>query len=290
MRRRPIATRQAVRAITLAAWLGVCNITGALAQERIRPAYTADYVAQMLDYVSRDYALAVSKGQVIDDDEYAEQLVVSNAALTVSAHIKALAAQPSIRNGIIQLIDQIKAKAPPETIKRQALGVRNDIFAAAGVSTSPRHWPDLVRGQQIYALHCASCHGRLGDGRGPAAQGLTPAPANFLNAARMSPLSPLSVFGAAKLGIRNTAMPGFAGQLSEDELWAVSFFVLSLPAREAGPVSGQLDQTAADLWLKAAAHMPDEELMHALPGTPAEQQKLLALIRRHPGRPPPAAP
>ncbi len=263
-----------------ASWLGLFCVAGARAQERIRPAYTADFVAQMLDYVSRDYALAVSNEKVIDEDEYAEQLVVSKAALEVSGQVRTLAAQPSIRRGIVQLLDQIKAKASPEAIKSQALKVRDEIFAAASVATAPLSWPSLARGKQVFDANCASCHGATGDGRGPAAQALLPQPANFLDATRMAGVSPLSAFWAVKLGMQNTAMPGFPA-LSETEVWAVSFYVASLRLRADPPVAGSLDRTAADLWLKAAAALPDGELMQTLPGSPAERRKLLALLRLH---------
>lgn len=38
---------------------------------------------------------------------------------------------------------------------------------------------DLARGQTLYGEHCASCHGVTGDGSGPGAAGLLPAPANL---------------------------------------------------------------------------------------------------------------
>jgi high-affinity iron transporter len=264
----------------LAALLGVVAAPGAAAQERIRPAYTADFVAQMLDYVSRDYALAVANGKVIDEDEYLEQLVVSGSALEVSGQVKTLEAQPAIRAGIVRLIDLIKAKAPPDAIKAQALKVRDEIFAIAGVAMAPRHWPSLARGKQVFEANCVSCHGAMGDGRGPAAQALTPKPADFLDGARMAAVSPLSAFSAVKQGIQNTAMQGFPG-LSEEELWAVSFYVLSLRHRADAPAAGKLDRTEADLWLKATATLPDAELMQALPGSSAERQKLLAVLRVH---------
>ncbi|HXG09484.1 MAG TPA: ethylbenzene dehydrogenase-related protein [Gemmataceae bacterium] len=37
----------------------------------------------------------------------------------------------------------------------------------------------LVRGQQLYAVHCLQCHGEKGDGNGPAARYLYPKPRNF---------------------------------------------------------------------------------------------------------------
>ncbi|SFG82552.1 Cytochrome C oxidase, cbb3-type, subunit III [Duganella sp. CF458] len=250
------------------------------AQEGIRPAYTADYVAQMLDYVSRDYALAVSNGKIIDEDEYVEQLVVSGSALEVGDQVKAIKAQPAIRGEIVRLIDLIKEKAQPEVIKKQALKARDAIYVAAGSAIAPRSWPSLAQGKQIFTANCASCHGAMGDGRGIAAQALASKPMNFLDSERMAPMAPLSIFTSAKMGVQNTAMPGFSS-LTEDELWAVSFYVLSLRPRMALPAAAKLDQTAADLWLKAAATLPDEELMQTLPGSSSERRKSLALLRTH---------
>lgn len=250
------------------------------AQESIRPAYTADFVAQMLDYVSRDYALAVSNGKIIDEDEYVEQLVVSGSALEVSDQVKAISSQPAIRRDIARLIDLIKEKDQPEAIKKQALKARDAIYVAAGTATAPGNWPSLTQGKQVFTAHCASCHGATGNGQGVAAQSLASKPMNFLDSARMASMSPLSVFTSTKLGIQNTAMPSFSS-LAEDELWAVSFYVLSLKPRMELPVPAKLDRTAADLWLKAAATLPDEDLMQTLPGSSSARLKSLALIRSH---------
>lgn len=38
---------------------------------------------------------------------------------------------------------------------------------------------DLDRGQQLYGAHCATCHGATGQGDGPGARGLRPAPASL---------------------------------------------------------------------------------------------------------------
>lgn len=270
----------ALASVAIASLLSLSVVADTSAQESIRPAYTPDFVAQMLDYVSRDYALAVADGKVIDEDEYVEQLVVSGSALEVSDQVKAISAQPAIRQDIARLIALIKEKAQPEAIKKQALKARDAIYVAAGTATAPRNWPSLTQGKQLFGAHCASCHGAMGDGRGAAAQALASKPMNFLDSARMASMSPLSVFTSVKLGVQNTAMPSFA-TLPEDALWAVSFYVLSLRPRMDLPAAARLDRTAADLWLKAAATLPDEELMQTLPGSSSERLKSLALLRSH---------
>lgn len=276
---RRLASR-ALASVAISASLLLTVAADTSAQETIRPAYTPDFVAQMLDYVSRDYVLAVSNGKIIDEDEYVEQLVVSGSALEVADQIKALKAQPAIRQDIHRLIELIKEKAQPAAIKKQALKARDAIYMTAGTATAPRKWPSLAQGKQVFGAHCASCHGAMGNGQGPAAQAMAPKPMNFLDSARMASISPLSVFTSVKLGVQNTGMPGFSS-LAEDELWAVSFYVLSLTPRMDLPSAARLDRTAADLWLKAAATLPDEELMQTLPGSSSERHKSLALLRTH---------
>ena len=256
----------------------LCIQTGP-SQAQIRPAYTAEYVAQMLDYVSRDYALAVSDGRVIDEDEYAEQLVVCHAALEVADQIHALRSQPTIRQGILTLIDKINGKFPASTIKQQAVALRDEIFLAGGVSISPPQWPNQAHGKKVFEAHCVSCHGISGDGQGAIAHTLSPRPANFLDPVRMKGASPLSAYGAIKMGITGTPMPAYT-QLSDSDLWAVSFYLTSLRHRNASPsATGRVDPTAASIWLKAAASLTDDELVQALPGSGDERNKLLPLLR-----------
>ena len=137
-------------------------------QEQIRPAYTADYVAQMVDYVSRDYAGAVTDGKVSDPDEYAEQLNVIAAALEVSGQVPALAARPEIGQALQALIATIRAVAPEPEVRNQAQALRNQILAAGGGSIAPARWPSLARGRALFAARCVVCHGAAGDGAGPA--------------------------------------------------------------------------------------------------------------------------
>lgn len=275
------AGKSLVFALTMAL-LGALPTADSGAQERIRPAYTADYVAQMLDYVSRDYAGAVQDGVVIDQDEYVEQVTVIAAALEISQQIKALAARHEIRAELLGLIDLIKAKASNDVIKKHTQALRNRVLTTAGVQTAPARWPSLAQGKQVFDKNCASCHGATGDGQGPAAQALSPKPADFLSRTRMAAVSPLSAFSTVKHGIANSPMPSFPG-LSEEEIWAVSFHVLSLQHRTEIRPARKLDSLATELWLKAAASLSDEELVRALPGSEDERRLLLASLRLYSG-------
>jgi mono/diheme cytochrome c family protein len=38
---------------------------------------------------------------------------------------------------------------------------------------------DIAKGEQVFKLYCASCHGEKGDGQGPVGKTLNPPPRNF---------------------------------------------------------------------------------------------------------------
>lgn len=53
-------------------------------------------------------------------------------------------------------------------------------FCADGpLSAQNARFSGLPRGEALYAIYCAACHGEFGDGRGPAAESLTPRPRDF---------------------------------------------------------------------------------------------------------------
>ena len=71
---------------------------------------------------------------------------------------------------------------------------------------------DLARGKQLYRRDCAGCHGAQGQGDGPAAAGLHPRPASFLE--REYTLDRLSA--ALWNGVDGTAMPAWRDAPPQD--------------------------------------------------------------------------
>ena len=71
---------------------------------------------------------------------------------------------------------------------------------------------DLPRGQQLYARHCATCHGAKGEGDGPGATALLPMPANL--SAHDYSLDRLS--DVLWNGVDGTAMPAWRAHPAED--------------------------------------------------------------------------
>jgi mono/diheme cytochrome c family protein len=87
---------------------------------------------------------------------------------------------------------------------------------------------DADRGRAMYEGHCASCHGMNGDGNGPEAAALNPAPTNFQDVAVMGVLADSDLQRGILQGKPNTAMRGYGTILSPQDLEDVIAYLRSL--------------------------------------------------------------
>ncbi|HET8571824.1 MAG TPA: copper resistance protein CopC [Candidatus Limnocylindria bacterium] len=90
---------------------------------------------------------------------------------------------------------------------------------AAATASNPiaANLDSALRGRDVYMANCASCHGSDGDGNGPTAVGMLPAPGPLGSAVRGSSDGQLSY--VITNGVSGTRMPGFATILSENDRW-----------------------------------------------------------------------
>jgi len=85
----------------------------------------------------------------------------------------------------------------------------------------------MGQGQILFQTYCTTCHGRDGQGNGPAAAGLNPRPAD-LTAAHVDDHTDGDLFWWLTHGLPGTAMPAWQEQLSETERWLVVHYIRSL--------------------------------------------------------------
>ncbi|HVP67410.1 MAG TPA: cytochrome c [Anaeromyxobacteraceae bacterium] len=93
---------------------------------------------------------------------------------------------------------------------------------------APKKTPELVdKGKALFAKSCASCHGAKGEGDGLAAKALNPKPRNLVT----NPVKggAPAIFEVLTSGKKGTAMISYK-HLSEDDRWALSYYVDSLKA------------------------------------------------------------
>lgn len=86
---------------------------------------------------------------------------------------------------------------------------------------------ELELGAELYDADCASCHASDGRGDGPAADDLDTEVPDLTDQETVSQRSSADFFNAVSNGIA-PSMPAFAGDLSEDERWALASYVRSL--------------------------------------------------------------
>jgi putative copper resistance protein D len=93
-------------------------------------------------------------------------------------------------------------------------------------------------GRDLFAAHCAVCHGEAGRGDGPAAAGLLQRPAD-LTESHTADHTPGDIFWWVTHGL-GLAMPAFGDQLSSEERWHLVNFVRTLsPVREPSSANGE---------------------------------------------------
>jgi high-affinity iron transporter len=240
-------------------------------------------LAQLVDYVGVDYAVAVRDGEIISDFEYRE---MQEFAGLIQQQVRALA-EGEARGRLLPLAAElqqaIQAKAAPAEVAGIAADMTEILLASTALATVPDAVPSLAIGERIYRKQCASCHGADGRGDGPAAvASMEPAPTDFTDAERAEARSLYGLFNTITLGVEGTAMPPFE-QLPEEERWGLAFYVGSLYADAESLRAGQ----------KAFAGTADAELptlrdlttttpatLEAEDGTAAD---LHAWLRKNPG-------
>ena len=221
----------------------------------------------LLDYVAVDYPKFVRDGKVIDEQEYKEQLEFARRAGDLLRKLPRTTSSTRLARDAESLRARIEAKAPGEEVSRLANALRWEVIAAYNIAVAPKRAPDLRLGRQRYAVVCSSCHGAEGRGNGPAAKGMSPAPADFHDSARMSQRSAYSLYSTISLGVGGTAMPAFR-QLSDDERWALAFYVASLGVDPAQVERGRV------LWQQRKADSAATDLRALATLTPSEVARL----------------
>lgn len=106
-----------------------------------------------------------------------------------------------------------------------ARAIENIVIYIRDTFMPPANLDDASIGRQIFAHGCSVCHGDRGDGRSWATDSLDPPPADFtsgiyLNAERQD-LIDLVTFGKEE-----TAMVGFASQMSAEEIASVVDYII----------------------------------------------------------------
>jgi high-affinity iron transporter len=220
-------------------------------------------ILHALDYLAVDYPGAVKDGKVLDQGEYDEQLDFAAGVRTMIAALPGRPERAALEATAAGLVAAIKDKRPGEEVGAIAGDLGRRIIDLYEVRVAPRQAPDLRAAATDYTTHCAVCHGAAGRGDGPGAKGLTPPPADLTDAARMDQHSLFGLYNTITLGIKGTAMTGFA-PLGESQRWGLAFHVSTLAA------GGEARERGAALWQRGVGKTELRDLRGLVMATPRE--------------------
>ena len=183
----------------------------------------------LLDYIASDYPNAVESGHVKSEDEYKEMTEFTGEAAKLVKSLPDNPAKSALAADADKLVALVAVKADARQVAQSANAIQAAMIHAYRIAVAPRHAPDVTRGARLFSEQCTSCHGATGHGDGPVARGMDPPPANFLDAERMGKRSAFGLYNTVTLGVQGTPMRAFT-ELSDEDRWALAFYVASLPA------------------------------------------------------------
>ncbi len=188
--------------------------------------YSADFsqLLQLIDYIGVDYEGAVDNGEVINQGEYGEMQDFSQGIAEKIAGIDSGIQKPHLLEQSQQLINLIKTRADIELIRKITTDMRLVIVNNFNVTVIPRKAPDMARAETLYQQNCVGCHGVNGDGHGPLANGMNPAPINFTDKNRYAQRTLFGLYNTITHGVPDTKMQSFQ-QMSMEDRWALAFYV-----------------------------------------------------------------
>jgi high-affinity iron transporter len=215
------------------------------------PAPLVRRLAATAQLAAQEYRVGIVDGQVVSQAEVDEARLFlqesRRSALALPAELsRAVLAEI---DSVIKLVDRLAA---PDSIDVRVRRLTSTLSSRSGVSLDelPAQTPSLARGAEVYQANCASCHGTLGGGDGPAARGLDPKPTTLADGGGLMDRSPLDYYRRITIGVVGTAMPSFELRLPAQDRWAAALYATLLrlpspsgdipPALHSFPVTGRM--------------------------------------------------
>ncbi len=188
----------------------------------------AKQIWQLLDYVAVDYGGAVANGTVLKASEYAEMEEFVAAAERKLGEMPDQDDRGILLQQAIALRAAVAAKTDPVSVAKLARALSNAVQKTYPFPVAPTAMPVLTKGGQLFQAQCSACHGLQGRGDGQLAASLNPKPTALADHERARERSLFALHQIISSGVQGTAMRGF-GNLSDEDRWALAFFVGTLP-------------------------------------------------------------
>jgi high-affinity iron transporter len=203
----------------------------------------AKRLSSIVGVAAEEYAKAIDEhGQLISKDEFDETYGFLTDAKQVATRLNGYDAATS-RAILDSMIAAVAQRKPPAVIKELHQHFATSL-GTAGAMDLPKGPLDTAEGHALFLKNCTSCHGMSGAGDGSSARTLsTPPPA--IGVSRLTPeLTPTLAYNVISVGVRGTAMPGFASSLTPQQRWNVINYIYSLRGEQLSLPAARADATA----------------------------------------------
>lgn len=235
---------------------------------------------QLIEYISVDYPEAVEGGRVINKEEYREMLEFSGLVVDAVGRLEPGRQTASFLTQAKQLADAVHHRESADRIGEIATALRGHLLETYPVLNLPTSFLPASQVQALYTETCAGCHGATGQGNGPYAATLAPAPTEFTDRARAAERSVMGLYETLSSGVEGTAMASFAN-LSDVQRWSLAFYVGGLAFDSPTGQNAPLSATAASVPLQALILYSPKELRTSYPGLSYDD---IGRLRSHPSQ------
>ncbi len=224
-------------------WIGVSILS--LIAVRTLPAQEnpAKRLASTVGVAVEEYAKAIDeRGKLISKDEFDETYGFLADAKQVATRLNGYDAQAT-RAILDSLIAAVAQREPPAVVREFHRHFATSL-GTPGAMDLPKSALDTAEGHALFVRNCASCHGLSGVGDGPAAHALSTSPP-AIGVKKLTPeLTPTLAYNVISVGVRGTAMPGFAPSLTPQQRWNIINYIYSLRGEQLSLPVARADATA----------------------------------------------
>jgi high-affinity iron transporter len=224
-------------------WIGVPVLSLIAASALPAQENPAKRLASIVGVAAEEYAKAIDDhGKLLSKDEFDETYGFLTDAKEVAIRLNSYDA--ALTRAILDsMITAVAQRKPPAVVRElhQRFGTS---LGTAGAMDLPKGPLDTAEGHALFVKNCSSCHGIRGAGDGPAAHALSTPPLGIGDRRLTPELTPTLAFNVISVGVRGTAMLGFASRLTPQQRWNVINYIYSLRGEQLSLPAARADATA----------------------------------------------
>jgi high-affinity iron transporter len=190
-------------------------------------------IVMMLNIAAKEFEEGVVDGKIVVAPEYEESQVFLQQAIERFERISPEISDPlkaeEIKKRFINMMALVKSKVDSQKIWEEVNAINSELLTTFNIeiNKTPITPVSLTNGEKIFENNCSVCHGLKGNGDGPMASQFDPSPAVLSNPKLTGDANTTAYdnFEVINVGIANTAMIAWAGLLSENQIWDVTYYL-----------------------------------------------------------------